>query len=524
MVIDWSQPGGDDAQIEPPKVRAAQYVRMSTEHQKYSTDNQADEIQRYADRRGYEIVQTYADEGKSGLNLGGRAALQLLLNDIENGRADYAVVLVYDVSRWGRFQDPDEAATYELRCRRAGVAVHYCAEQFENDGSIGSSIIKTVKRAMAGEYSRELSVKVFAGQANLIRLGYRQGGAAGFGLRRLLVDQTGFTKTTLVRGEHKSIATDRVILVPGPDDEIVVVQEVYRLFVDGGRPEREIAAMLNGRGVLTDFSRPWTRGSIHELLINEKYIGNNVWARSSFKLKQAHVRNPPDAWMRADGAFDAIVDKAMFDRAQAIIASRSDRLSSERMLELLQSILSRRGELSGLIIDEFEGCPSSSAYRSRFGSLLRAYALVGFKPDHDFRYLEINRKLRQMHSGIVAETIAGIEAAGGQVAQDAKTDLLTVNREFTVSLIIVRCFQTSGGSTRWKLRLDTALKPDVTIAIRMDGSNVQPQDYYLLPRLDMRDAVMRLCEYNGLSLDAYRFDTLDPLYRMAARLPLRLAA
>ena len=256
MVIDWSRPGGDNVQIKPPKVRAAQYIRMSTEHQKYSTGNQSDAIQRYADRRGYEIVRTCADKGKSGLNLGGRAALQLLLDDIENGRADYAVVLVYDVSHWGRFQDPDEAATYELRCRRAGVAVHYCAEQFENDGSIGSSIIKTVKRAMAGEYSRELSVKVFAGQANLIRLGYRQGGAAGFGLRRLLVDQTGATKTALVRGEHKSIATDRVILMPGPEDEIAVVQEVYRLFVDGGRPEREIAALLNGRGVLTDFGRP----------------------------------------------------------------------------------------------------------------------------------------------------------------------------------------------------------------------------------------------------------------------------
>ena len=459
MVIDWSRPGGDNVQIKPPKVRAAQYISMSTEHQKYSTGNQSDAIQRYADRRGYEIVRTCADKGKSGLNLGGRAALQLLLDDIENGRADYAVVLVYDVSHWGRFQAPDEAATYELRCRRAGVAVHYCAEQFENDGSIGSSIIKTVKRAMAGEYSRELSVKVFAGQANLIRLGYRQGGAAGFGLRRLLVDQTGATKTALVRGEHKSIATDRVILMPGPEDEIAVVQEVYRLFVDGGRPEREIAALLNGRGVLTDFGRPSTRGSIHELLINEKYIGNNVWARSSFKLKQSHVRNPPDAWLRADGAFDAIVDKTMFDRARVIIASHSDRLSSERMLELLQSILNRRGDLSGLIIDEFEGCPSSSAYRSRFGSLLRAYALVGFTPDHDFRYLEINRKLRQTHSGIVAETIAGIEAAGGQFAQDAKTDLLTVNRELTASIIIVRRFQTSAGSTRWKLRLDTEPKP-----------------------------------------------------------------
>jgi len=171
MVINWMQTGGSDAPPDLPKVRAAEYVRMSTEHQKYSTDNQAEAIRRYAERRGYEIVQTYADEGKSGLNLGGRLALQRLLNDVETGRADFKALLVYDVSRWGRFQDPDEAATYELCCRRAGVQVHYCAEQFENDGSIGSSIIKTVKRAMAGEYSRELSVKVFAGQANLIRLG-----------------------------------------------------------------------------------------------------------------------------------------------------------------------------------------------------------------------------------------------------------------------------------------------------------------------------------------------------------------
>ena len=159
---------------------------MSTEHQQYSTDNQGEAIRKYAARCGYEIVKTYADEGKSGLNIGGRHALQQLLNDIENDRADFTVLVVYDVSRWGRFQDPDEAASYELRCRKAGVQVHYCAEQFENDGSIGSSIIKTVKRAMAGEYSRELSVKVFAGQANLIQLGYRQGGPAGFGLRRML--------------------------------------------------------------------------------------------------------------------------------------------------------------------------------------------------------------------------------------------------------------------------------------------------------------------------------------------------
>ena len=293
MVIRWTD-DETDKKTPPTKVRAAQYVRMSTEHQQYSTDNQSSAIAIYAEKRGFEIVRTYADEGKSGLNIGGRPSLRALLDDVEAGRADFEALLVYDVSRWGRFQDPDEAASYELRLRRAGVQVHYCAEQFENDGSIGSSIIKTVKRAMAGEYSRELSVKVFAGQANLIRLGYRQGGAAGYGLRRLLVDQNRNAKSTLNRVEHKSIATDRVILVPGPAEEIAVVREVYRRFVEDGDGEAQIALDLNARRIRTDLGRAWTRGTVHQLLINEKYIGNNVWARTSFKLKGEHVENAPE--------------------------------------------------------------------------------------------------------------------------------------------------------------------------------------------------------------------------------------
>lgn len=524
MVIKWLDTNEPELPGDPPRQRAAEYVRMSTEHQKYSTDNQSAAIRKYAEQRGYEIVQTYADEGKSGLNIGGRLALQRLLEDVESGQAEFTALLVYDVSRWGRFQDPDEAASYELRCRRAGVQVHYCAEQFENDGSIGSSIIKTVKRAMAGEYSRELSVKVFAGQANLIRLGYRQGGPAGFGLRRMLVDHEGREKGLLGHGEHKSITTDRVILVPGPGEEVAIVRDVYRQFVEDGQCEREIADDLNARGLETDLGRPWSRGSVHQLLINEKYIGNNVWAKTSCKLKGEHVRNDPAEWIRADGAFTGIIPKDLFSAAQTIIRQRSERLSDEEMLDLLAQILQRNGCLSGLIIDEAEGCPSSSSFRGRFGSLLRAYTLVGFTPDHDYRYLETNRKLRAMHPGIVQSVISGIEGVGGTVTRDPITDLLTINREFTASLVIVRCFHTSGGSERWKLRLDTRLKPDLTLAIRMDSSKEQPKDYYLLPRIDMREAVLRLAEYNGLSLDAYRFDSLEPFYRMAARARFREAA
>jgi DNA invertase Pin-like site-specific DNA recombinase len=221
------------ASFSTGQIAAAQYVRMSTEHQQYSTENQGEAILRYANAHGMRIARTYSDEGKSGLSLSGRRGLRELLQDVENGRADFSDILVYDVSRWGRFQDADESAYYEYVCKRANVRVHYCAEQFENDGSLPSSLMKTMKRTMAGEYSRELSVKVFAGQCRLIELGYRQGGPSGFGLRRQLIDRDGRPKELLARGQHKSIQTDRVILVPGPEDEVQVVREIYRIFTQG---------------------------------------------------------------------------------------------------------------------------------------------------------------------------------------------------------------------------------------------------------------------------------------------------
>src|SRR5467141_3040201 len=204
---------------EPPSNLAAAYVRMSTEHQQYSTSNQMDVIRDFAKRRGLEIVKEYSDEGKSGLNIAGRDSLAQMIKDVQAAEVTFSSILVYDISRWGRFQDADESAYYEYVCRRAGVAVHYCAEQFENDGSPVSTIVKGVKRAMAGEYSRELSSKVFQGACRLIQLGYKQGGTAGFGLRRLLVDPSGKPKTQLHRGEQKSLQTDRIVLVPGPPEE-----------------------------------------------------------------------------------------------------------------------------------------------------------------------------------------------------------------------------------------------------------------------------------------------------------------
>jgi DNA invertase Pin-like site-specific DNA recombinase len=319
----------------PASIRAAQYVRMSTEHQRYSTENQAEAIAQYAARRGFEIVQTYEDSGRSGLTLNGRQSLQQLIADVRPGTAEFNAILVYDISRWGRFQDADESAYYEFVCREAGISVHYCAEQFENDGSISATIIKSVKRAMAGEYSRELSVKVFAGQCRLVRLGFRQGGPAGYGLRRRLLDEQGAPKGELRRGEQKSLQTDRVVLGPGPPEEVEVVRRLYRMFVVQRRSEGEIAAILNGEGLTTDTGRPWTRGTVHQVLTNEKYVGNNVFNRVSNKLKARRVLNPPDMWVRADRAFPAIVEPDFFEAAQRIIGDRSRRFTDQDLLDRL---------------------------------------------------------------------------------------------------------------------------------------------------------------------------------------------
>mgnify|MGYP001256777098 CR=1 FL=1 len=504
--------------------RAAQYVRMSTEHQQYSTENQADRIRQYAEQHGIEIVRTYADEGKSGLNIGGRKGLQSLLDDVKHRRIDFDVILVYDVSRWGRFQDADESAYYEMLCKHAGLKVVYCAEQFDNDGSPVATIVKGVKRAMAGEYSRELSAKVFAGQCRLIELGFRQGGVAGYGLRRVLLDQSGATKGELRRGEHKSLQTDRVVLRPGPADEVAIVKAIYRAFVEQGHNEAAIARRLNDDGVRTDLGRPWTRGTVHQILTNEKYIGANVYNRVSFKLKQQRVRNPPEAWVRRAEAFEAVVPPALFYTAQGIIRARSRHYDNAELLDRLRQLYQARGFLSAILIDEAEDMPSSSTFGQRFGGLMRAYELVGFTPDRDYRFVEINRLLRRLHPEIVQRTEAAMLALGAQIERDPATDLLRVNGEFSVSVILSRCSTSTIGRLRWKLRLDTSLRPDITVAVRLTPDNTAELDYYLLPWMDLAVNQLRLGERNGTHLDGYRTENLAPLYSLAERATIRRAA
>jgi len=260
------------------------------------------------------------------------------------------------------------------------------------------------------------------------------------------------------------------------------------------------------------------------VLTNEKYIGNNLYNRTSFKLKKLRVVNTPEMWIRKDGAFEPIVPAELFYTVRGIMRARARRYTDAELVERLRRLYEQRGFLSGLVINETEGMPSTAVYSHRFGSLLRAYQTVGFAPDRDYRYLEANRFLRRFHPEVVAQTESDIAALGGSVRRDPATDLLRLNNEFDVSLVLSRCQEHGVGRFSWKVRFDTSLAPDITVAIRLDHVNQKPLDYYLLPKLDFDNADVNLREHNPIEFDTFRYDTLDYLYSMAERARVRKAA
>jgi len=381
----------------PALVPAAQYVRMSTEDQQYSIANQESVIADYARKCGFEVISTYADPGRSGISIRSRKGLRQLLSDVINGKAQFRAILVYDVSRWGRFQDIDESAHYEFLCRSARIPVHYCAEQFSNDGSIFSSIMKTLKRTMAAEYSRELGVKVLSGQQRIARLGFRPVGMAGFGLRRMMVSPDGRRKIVLQNGERKAVHTDRTILVPGPRSEVESVRTMFHLAALG-KATKEIAKELNRRQMTGPGGRRWGRNGIYRTLTNNAYAGWNTYGKTSQKLGEVSRRVKKEHWIAQPDAFVPIINQSLFDQVQWQLRKCGKRppKSGADLIRRMKKILSRHGVLTHRLVGQ--------RYYSRFGSLMKAYELAGYQPRPGvLKRNETEMKMRHLREGLYAE-------------------------------------------------------------------------------------------------------------------------
>ena len=496
----------------PAAVPAAQYLRMSSDMQECSIENQAVVIQQYADANGFKILKTYEDAGKSGLTISQRKGLQSLLSDVLQHRAVFRAVLVYDVSRWGRFQDADEAAHYEFLCKSSGVKVHYCAEQFGPEETLPGRMMKALKRTMAAEFSRELSQRVFIGKKRRAQMGFHEGAQAGYALRRVLVGADGTVKQVLRRGELKSISSDHVVLTPGPEREQKWVRWIYEQRIRGLQIS-DIVKELNLRRAPWIDGKRWNRYAVRQILTNRKYAGWNCWAQRSQTLRTKSRHNPREQWVLVEGAFKGIVDQATFDRAQRVIRQRFCYKSNEVALRELMALWKRRGTLSESIIDRARGVPAVSALRRRFGSMTKVYELLGFDPAP---ILAIRTAKMKMMLRLRSQVFAAIrESFPYDVTFTRPSSRHRYCIAFTdvgdVAVVLCRSFNTPEGLRYWLMYVRAATRDLPALVCLMSRDNESLEAYYVMPKIDALTA-MTLTPRDPWFQSGIRLESLSELH------------
>lgn len=407
-------------------VRAVQYVRMSTDRQEYSIAYQVVANAAYARERSYQLVRTYSDAGISGLTLHEREGLKGLLADAISGKPDFSVILVYDVSRWGRFQNPDQAAHYEFLCSEAGVRIEYCAEPFENDGSPTSALLKHLKRAMAAEYSRELSEKVRRACREAAAQGYWNGGQPPLGLRVEMIDSAGAVVPRPSGNNWRKKLGTRTRLVWGSAEEVAMVRRMYRLYLAPGGAFRQIAEKLNSEGLRHPSGGPWTRTTVAAVLSNELYKGQLICGRWRHVLgSKRRLKMPAGDWIVNDYAVKPIVSPRVFAAVQAKRRGRCTPVSREAALKDLKRLVRTYQRLTEGVLAHGRWAPS--VYQRLFGTMdaMRAAACVELPPQY-VHLLERARHARDRRRVLgqvqsdeqILEGLRRLYAAQGQLTGD----------------------------------------------------------------------------------------------------------
>jgi hypothetical protein len=233
---------------------------------------------------------------------------------------------------------------------------------------------------MAGEYSRELSAKMARAHRQQARLGFSQGAKLLYGFRRLLVDSRRNPIRVLNKGERKAISSDKVVVIPGPPEELAIIKRIFMLYVRYKLPVTEIAKRLAAAGVTDSGGKPLRMWTVRHLLSSELCIGQLTYNRTVRRLQCPSLKSPEQSWTRFP-AFPPIISVKQFRRAQERLAqSANHRWTKAEVIESLRTVLAEHGRLKRALIDQAERAPSVTAIVKHFGSLRAAYAAIGYNP------------------------------------------------------------------------------------------------------------------------------------------------
>lgn len=300
--------------------KAVAYYRHSAEDkQENSVPLQRDFIHELLQKHDVEIIHEEADEGVSGLTANRPGFNRLFKDWVLNPSApQFDYVVVYDVSRWGRFEDADEAGYYEFQCKQGGKEVVYARRGFSTEEQRGMSQVQTAfERWMSFQYSKKLSEDVIRGCLEISSQGYSVGGQAPYGLARMLLSAGDRKPIRIMQdGEHKSVANERITFVPKGDHTTAAVVRIFDLFSLESLDPQEITETLNEEGSVSANGTAWSKGKVLRILSNSAYKGTLIYNKTWGRLHKKKRENPLSQWVVCDNAFEAIIDPERFDRVQ----------------------------------------------------------------------------------------------------------------------------------------------------------------------------------------------------------------
>jgi site-specific DNA recombinase len=291
------------------------YARVSSDRQDVdlSISAQLKALRDHASRNGYVVIKEFIDEAESGRSTS-RPAFREMISLARTKPAPFEMILVWKLSRFAR--NREDSIIYKSLLRKLGVQVISINEPIEDTptGRLMEGIIEVIDEF----YSSNLGQDITRGMRENAGRGFFNGSRTPFGYMRKKIKDGDKERNSLE-----------------PDPKLVAI--VQRIFNEATNQKglKEIAKGLNSDGVPAPAGGKWGRQRLHKILTNEAYIGRLVWG----KAHKGKSRLPP---VIKDGAWPAIIENSLFEKAQVTMKSRCFKIIHPR-------VTSSNYLLSGLI-------------------------------------------------------------------------------------------------------------------------------------------------------------------------------
>ncbi|MBX3387410.1 MAG: recombinase family protein [Phycisphaeraceae bacterium] len=342
---------------------AVAYLRRSTDRQEQSLADQRREIERWAGENGYALIGEYVDDAISGTSAAKRPGFQQMI--AEAAKREFVAVIVWNSDRFSR-GDATETEHYRFLLRQSGVRVVSVTEDYLANEGVEGDVLRVVKQFQNRQFSVSLSQNTLRGQISSVLNASDPGRVPPYGYDREIVGPTGEVvhRIRFLEGGARQVinadgkvtgtyAKGQSLRKPGKEcvarlvhsdaERVETVRVIFRLCVEGVGL-KGIADELNRRGVMSPRGKLWQHTTVRAIILNPVYRGDLVWNRRTeskfYEVRQGRAdrvkgrecsgrvkHTDKDDWIVRENAVPPIVDRAIWDKAQAAAMDRASKCS-----------------------------------------------------------------------------------------------------------------------------------------------------------------------------------------------------